>query len=68
MIILADFDQYFVTRQKVLIFVKKSCELHIIKCISNIFQEFFSEFNYLKNFSSYVVIEYSKREKTYCTL
>ena len=50
------------------VLVKKSCELQIIKCIFHIFQEFFSEFNYLYNFLSYAVIQYSKREKTYCTI
>ena len=66
MMILADFDQPFFISQKVQIFVKKSWELHIIKCISIIFQELFSEFNYLYYFLSYVVIEYFKREKSYC--
>ena len=66
MAISADFDQHFFISQKVQTFFLNFCELHIIKCISNIFQELFSELDYLKNFLSYVVIEYYKREKSYC--
>ena len=67
MVFFADFEQHFVICQKVQIFVKKSQELHIIKCITISFKELFSEFNYLYYFLSYVVIEYYKREKSYCT-
>ena len=62
----AVFDQHFFLCQEVQIFVKKSWELHIVKCISHTFQELFSEVNYLYYFLSYVVIEFYKREKTYC--
>ena len=61
------FDQNFVLCQEVEIFVKKSRELHIVKCISHTFQELFSEANYLYYFLKYVVIEFYKREKTYCS-
>ena len=48
------------------LFVKNARELHIIKCIDIIVQEFFLEFDYLWNFCSYVVIEYYNREISYC--
>ena len=63
----AVFDQHFFLCQLVQIFVKKSLELHIVKCISHTFQELFSEVHYLYYFLSYVVIEFYKCEKTYCT-
>ena len=62
------FDQHFYLCQEVQIFVKKSRELHIVKCISHTFQELFSEVNHLYYFLKYVVIEFYKREKTYCIL
>ena len=62
------FDQHFYLCQEVQIFVKKSWELHIVKCISHSFQELFSEVNYLYYFLKHAVIEFYKREKTYCSL
>ena len=60
------FDRYFCLCHEVQIFVKKSWKLNIIKCIYHIFQELFTEINYLNYFKSYIVIECYKREKTYC--
>ena len=50
------------------IIVKKSWESHIIKCINTIFQELFSEFNYLYYFLSYVLIKCYKRDESYCIM
>ena len=49
-------DIYFRPCSKDHIFVKKSWEPHIIKCINTIFQELFSEFNYLYNFLIYAIM------------
>ena len=59
-------DIYFRACSKDLIFVKKSGESHIIKCINAIFQELFSEFNYPYYFFIYVLMKCCKRDESYC--
>ena len=49
-------DIYFRACSVDQIFVKKSWKSHIKKCINTIFQELFSEFNYLYYFLSYAVM------------
>ena len=59
-------DIYFRACSVDQIFVKKSWKSHIKKCINTIFQELFSEFNYLYYFLSYAVMYCCIRKKTYC--
>ena len=48
------------------VFVEKSSDFNIIKCIFNIFHYLFSEHDYLYNFKSYIVMKCFKQKQSYC--
>ena len=48
------------------IFLNRSFDRYVIKCIFIVFQELFSEFNYFNYFKNYVVMKCYKRKQSYC--